>query len=144
MKLNAIKPAGGAKHAKKRVGRGFGCHGKTAGRGHKGQKARAGGYHKVGFEGGQMPLQRRLPKTGFKSRVGLCTQEIRLSELNKMKEASVSLQSLREAGLITSNVKFVKIVLSGDLKNAVTVSSGVKITEGAKKAVIAAGGKVEA
>jgi large subunit ribosomal protein L15 len=145
MKLNTIKPAAGSKPVGKRLGRGPGSGlGKTCGKGHKGQKARAGGYHKVGFEGGQMPLQRRLPKVGFKSRVSLCTQEIRLSELNKLKEASVSLQTLREAGLITSNIKFVKIVLSGDLKNAVTVSSGVKITAGAKKAVIAAGGKVEA
>jgi large subunit ribosomal protein L15 len=145
MKLNTIKPATGSKPVGKRLGRGPGSGlGKTCGKGHKGQKARAGGYHKVGFEGGQMPLQRRLPKVGFRSRVSLCTQEIRSSELNKLKEASVSLQTLREAGLITSNIKFVKIVLSGDLKNAVTVSSGVKITAGAKKAIIAAGGKVEA
>src|SRR5574338_674659 len=121
LRLNTLRPAPGSKPVRFRVGRGIGSGmGKTCGKGHKGQKARAGGYHKVGFEGGQMPLQRRLPKTGFKSRVGLCTQEIRLSELSKVKEASVSLQSLREAGLITSNVKFVKIVLSGDLKNAVT------------------------
>jgi large subunit ribosomal protein L15 len=145
MKLNTIKPGQGAKKVGKRLGRGPGSGlGKTCGKGHKGQKARAGGYHKVGFEGGQMPLQRRLPKVGFKSRVSLSTQEIRLSELNKLKEASVSLQTLREAGLITSNIKFVKIVLSGDLKNAVTVSSGVRTTAGAKKAIIAAGGKVEA
>ncbi|MBN9288536.1 MAG: 50S ribosomal protein L15 [Gammaproteobacteria bacterium 39-13] len=144
MKLNTIKPGHGAKRTGKRLGRGPGSGlGKTCGKGHKGQKARAGGYHKVGFEGGQMPLQRRLPKTGFRSRLALVTQEIRLSELNKVAGDAVTMQSLREAGLITSNIKRVKIVLSGELKGVKNVS-GIKLTAGAKDAILAAGGKVEA
>jgi large subunit ribosomal protein L15 len=142
MKLNTIKPGEGAKKVAKRLGRGPGSGvGKTCGKGHKGQKARAGGYHKVGFEGGQMPLQRRLPKVGFTSRVSLRTQEIRLSELAKVDSSEITLQTLREAGLITSNIKVAKIMLSGDIQRAVTIK-GVKITAGAQKAVIAAGGTV--
>jgi large subunit ribosomal protein L15 len=144
MKLNTIKPGQGAKRVGKRLGRGPGSGvGKTCGKGHKGQKARAGGYHKVGFEGGQMPLQRRLPKIGFSSRISRCTQEIRLSELNKLKGKDVTLESLLEAGLISSNIKRVKIVLSGEIKTAFSVS-GMRLTKGAKQAVEAAGGKVEA
>lgn len=144
MKLNTIKPGQGARRTGKRLGRGPGSGlGKTCGKGHKGQKARAGGYHKVGFEGGQMPLQRRLPKTGFRSRIALVSQEIRISELHKVSGEAVTMESLRKAGLITSNIKRVKIVLSGELKNAIHVS-GIKVTAGAKKAILAAGGKVEA
>jgi large subunit ribosomal protein L15 len=144
MRLNTIKPGNGAKRTGKRLGRGPGSgKGKTCGKGHKGQKARAGGYHKVGFEGGQMPLQRRLPKTGFRSRISLVTQEVRLSELNKIEGDTISMQSLREAGLITSNIKRVKIVLSGEVSKAFKVSH-IAMTAGAKKAITDAGGKVEA
>ena len=143
MKLNTIKPGNGAKKVGKRLGRGPGSGiGKTCGKGHKGQKARAGGYHKVGFEGGQMPLQRRLPKVGFKSRIARTTQEIRLSDLSKVTGNTVTLAALREAGLINNSIKRVKIVLSGEIKTAVTVS-GIKATVGAVKAITAAGGKVE-
>lgn len=144
MKLNTFKPGKGARNTGKRLGRGPGSGlGKTCGKGHKGQKARAGGYHKVGFEGGQMPLQRRLPKVGFRSRKSLVSQEIRLSELNKLSGKMVSLETLREAGLISANIKFVKIVLSGEIKTAFQIS-GIPITKGAKQAVIAAGGQIEA
>ncbi len=144
MKLNTIGPGEGAKKVGTRLGRGPGSGvGKTCGKGHKGQKARAGGYHKVGFEGGQMPLQRRLPKVGFKSRIGRATQEIRLSELSKVTGKDVTIGSLREAGLITSNIKRAKIVLSGEVKTAYNIS-GIMITKGAAKAVESAGGKVEA
>ena len=142
MRLNTIKPAEGAKKVKRLVGRGPGTGiGKTCGKGHKGQKARAGGYHKVGFEGGQMPLQRRLPKVGFVSRKSLSFQEIRLSELNKISGDSVTLATLREAGLISANIKRVKIVLSGELKKALTVS-GIPMTKGAQKALADLGGKM--
>ncbi len=142
MKLNTIKPGNGAKKEGKRLGRGPGSGlGKTCGKGHKGQKARAGGYHKVGFEGGQMPLQRRLPKVGFKSRIARTTQEIRLSDLNKLSGA-VTLETLREAGLINNSIKRVKVVLSGEIKTAVTLS-GIGATKGAAAAIAKAGGKVE-
>src|SRR5689334_6778290 len=141
MKLNAIKPAGGAKHAKKRVGRGFGCHGKTAGRGHKGQKSRAGGYHKVGFEGGQMPLQRRLPKRGFKSLNLKFNGEVTLAALEKLGAADVDLLSLKAAGLVGQNVKNVKVIKSGELKRAVKLT-GIGATAGAKAAIEAAGGSL--
>lgn len=118
------------------------AEGKTCGLGHKGQKARAGGYHKVGFEGGQMPLQRRLPKVGFTSRKSLVSQEIRLSELNKISEGTVTLQTLKQAGVIRANIKYVKIVLSGELTSSLNVS-GIPTTAGAKKAILAAGGKIE-
>lgn len=144
MRLNTIKPGEGAKKVGKRLGRGPGSgKGKTCGKGHKGQHARAGGYHKVGFEGGQMPLQRRLPKVGFRSRKARVTQEIRLCELAKVEGGQITLDTLRQAGLVTSVIKFVKIVLNGELKVPVVVM-GLPITAGAKQAVLAAGGKVEA
>lgn len=144
MRLNTIKPAVGAKRAAMRVGRGPGSgKGKTCGLGHKGQKARAGGYHKVGFEGGQMPLQRRLPKVGFRSRKGLVSQEVRLSELNLLTQPDVTIESLKQAGIIKATTKFVKIVLSGEIKSAVNVL-GIPTTAGVQKAILAAGGKVEA
>jgi len=144
MKLNTIKPGLGAKKAGKRVGRGPGSgKGKTCAKGHKGQKARAGGYHKVGFEGGQMPLQRRLPKFGFTSRMGREIEEVRLSELNKVEGKAVNLQTLLEAGIINANTKRVKIMKSGELKHGLTIS-GVLVTKGAKAAIEAKGGKVEA
>lgn len=142
MQLNELKPACGAKTVKKRLGRGIGSGlGKTSGKGHKGQKARAGGYHKVGFEGGQMPIQRRLPKFGFKSLVGRTTAEVRLSDLNKVEVKEVNLQALKDAGLITKNMKRAKIYLAGKLEKAINLS-GIKATNGAKEAIIAAGGKV--
>ncbi len=144
MRLNTIKPGNGAKKEGKRLGRGPGSGiGKTCGKGHKGQKARAGGYHKVGFEGGQMPLQRRLPKVGFKSRIARVTEEIRLSDLNKIAGNTVTLDALREAGLINNSIKRVRILLRGEIKTAVSVSSNIKVTVGAAKAIQAAGGKVE-
>ena len=144
MQLNAIKPAAGAKHAKRRVGRGIGSGiGKTAGRGHKGQKSRAGGYHKVGFEGGQMPLQRRLPKRGFKSQSLKFNAEVRLSDLERLGAAEVDLLSLKQAGLVADRVRNVKIIASGSLTKAVTLK-GVAATVGAKAAIEAAGGSVVA
>ncbi len=143
MRLNTIKPAAGSKPVKRRVGRGPGTGiGKTCGKGHKGHHARAGGYHKVGFEGGQMPLQRRLPKIGFRSAKALVRCEIRVGSLNKFSDTPVTLASLREAGLINARIKFVKIILSGELKVPVTIM-GLPITAGAKQAVLAAGGKIE-
>ncbi len=143
MRLNTLAPSAGSKSAKKRVGRGIGSGvGKTGGRGHKGLKSRSGGSVRPGFEGGQMPLQKRLPKFGFTSRVGLVTAEIRLSELNAVEGEVVDLASLRAAGLINSNIKRAKIFLSGELNKAVTIK-GLAITKGAKAAVEAAGGKIE-
>lgn len=143
MNLNTIKPAPGAKTPAKRLGRGIGSgKGKTCGRGHKGQRARAGGFHKVGFEGGQMPLQRRIPKSGFRSLKALATEEVRLSDLNLIENEVVDLESLKAAGLIRHNTKFVKIISSGKLNKTVTIR-GVPTTSGAQKAVEAAGGKVE-
>ena len=143
MRVNTIKPANGSRHAAKRVGRGIGSGlGKTCGRGHKGQKSRAGGYHKVGFEGGQMPIQRRLPKVGFRSRKSLTTAEIRLSELNAVEGDTVDMLSLRAANLITETVNTVKIFQSGEVKKAVTVK-GLRVSKGARAAIEAAGGKVE-
>lgn len=143
MRLNTIKPAPGAKRPAQRVGRGPGSgKGKTCGRGHKGQKARAGGYHKVGFEGGQMPLQRRLPKVGFTSRKALSFKEIRLSELAKVTD-KVSIESLRQAKLINAHIKRVKIILNGKINTAITVGNDVQISAGAKQAILAAGGHVE-
>jgi large subunit ribosomal protein L15 len=143
MYLNTLQPAPGSKKQPRRVGRGIGCtKGKTCGRGHKGQHARAGGYHKVGFEGGQMPLQRRVPKYGFKSRKALVTQEVRLHELKKVSEKVINLEALKKANIVNSNVKFVKIIASGEFNESVTIS-GIKITAGAKKIIEAAGGKVE-
>lgn len=143
MKLNTLSPKEGAKKTKKRLGRGIGSGlGKTGGRGHKGQKARAGGYHKVGFEGGQMPLQRRIPKSGFVSQISKVTAEIRLHELNKVEGHVVDLAALAKAGLISSSVKRAKVFLSGKLQKAVTLR-GIKATKGARAAIEAASGKVE-
>jgi large subunit ribosomal protein L15 len=142
MELNSIKPAGGAKHAKRRVGRGIGSGlGKTAGRGHKGQKSRAGGYHKVGFEGGQMPLQRRLPKRGFKSHLLQYNAEINLNDLERLGAAEVDILSLKQAGLVGELVKVVKVIKTGTLTKAVALK-GVGATAGAKIAIEAAGGSV--
>jgi large subunit ribosomal protein L15 len=145
MYLNTIKPAPGSKPPGKRLGRGIGSgKGKTCGKGHKGQKARAGGYHKVGFEGGQMPIQRRIPKCGFRSRKALIREEIRLSDLNKM-DASVAvidLEALLTADLIRNTTRFVKVILFGKIERAITLR-GMPITAGARKAIEEAGGKVE-
>ena len=142
MELNSIKPAAGAKHAKRRVGRGIGSGlGKTAGRGHKGQKSRSGGYHKVGFEGGQMPLQRRLPKRGFKSHLLKFNAEINLSELDKLGLAEVDLLALKKAGLVGEIAKVVKVIKSGAITRAVKLT-GIGATAGAKAAIEAAGGSL--
>ena len=142
MELNSIKPAEGAKHAKRRVGRGIGSGlGKTAGRGHKGQKSRSGGYHKVGFEGGQMPLQRRLPKRGFKSHLLKFNAEVSLAELDKLGLAEVDLAALKQAGLVGSIAKVVKIIKRGELTKAVKLN-GIGATAGAKAAIEAAGGSI--
>lgn len=142
MQLNTIKPAAGAKHAKRRVGRGIGSGlGKTAGRGHKGQKSRAGGYHKVGFEGGQMPLQRRLPKRGFKSTTLKFNAEVTLAELERLGAAEVDILVLKQAGLVRSIAKVVKVVKSGELTRAVKLT-GIGATAGAKAAIEAAGGSL--
>jgi large subunit ribosomal protein L15 len=142
MELNDIKPADGAKHYKRRVGRGIGSGlGKTAGRGHKGQKSRAGGYHKVGFEGGQMPLQRRLPKRGFKSQSAKFNGEITLADLERLGAADVDMLSLKQAGLVGELIKNVKVIKSGELKEAVKLN-GIAATAGAKAAIEAAGGSV--
>ncbi|SNR91188.1 LSU ribosomal protein L15P [Methylobacillus rhizosphaerae] len=142
MKLNTIKPAEGAKHAKRRVGRGIGSGlGKTAGRGHKGQKSRTGGFHKVGFEGGQMPLQRRLPKRGFKSLTKADTAHVRTSDLGRVEADVVDLLVLKQANLISATARSVKVYLSGDVTRAVTVQ-GLLLSKGARAAVEAAGGKI--
>jgi len=143
MRLNDLSPAPGSTHAKKRVGRGIGSGlGKTAGRGHKGLKSRSGGTVAPGFEGGQMPLQKRLPKYGFKSRVGQVTAQVRLSELNLVEGDTVDLETLKQADVVSARMKRAKIFLSGELNKAVTVS-GLAVTKGAKAAIEAAGGKVE-
>ena len=142
MELNGIKPAAGAKHAKRRVGRGIGSGlGKTAGRGHKGQKSRAGGFHKVGFEGGQMPLQRRLPKRGFKSQSLKYNAEVTLASLEKLGLAEVDMLALKQAGLVGQLAKVVKVVKSGELTKSVKLT-GIGATAGAKAAIEAAGGSV--
>ena len=143
MRLNTLQPAPGSKPDRKRVGRGIGSGlGKTAGRGHKGQKSRSGGFHKVGFEGGQMPLQRRLPKVGFTSRVSLTTAEVRLSELAKVEGDVIDLEALKKAGLIAKSMKRAKVFASGKIERAVTVK-GIGVTKGARAAIEAAGGTVE-
>jgi len=140
MELNTIKPADGAKHAKRRVGRGIGSGlGKTAGRGHKGQKSRSGGYHKVGFEGGQMPLQRRLPKRGFKSQLLKFNAEVTLAALEKLGLPEVDILTLKQAGLVGQLAKVVKVVKTGDITKAVKLT-GIGATAGAKAAIEAAGG----
>ncbi len=142
MELNTLQPAEGAKHYKRRVGRGIGSGiGKTAGRGHKGQKSRAGGFHKVGFEGGQMPLQRRLPKRGFKSRATPYKAEVRLSDLEKLPVGEVDILALKQAGVISDLARVVRVILSGNLTKKVTLS-GLLVTKGAKAAIEAAGGSV--
>lgn len=142
MRLNTLQPAPGSKTPKKRLGRGIGSgKGKTCGRGHKGQRARAGGFHKVGFEGGQMPLQRRIPKFGFKSQKALSREEIRLSDLNAIEVDVVDLESLKAANIIRNNTLTVKIIKAGEVKKALTVK--VPITAGAKSAIEALGGKIE-
>ena len=140
MELNTIKPAAGSKHAKRRVGRGIGSGlGKTAGRGHKGQKSRSGGYHKVGFEGGQMPLQRRLPKRGFKSHLLKFNAEVTLTALEKLGLPELDLLTLKQAGLVGELAKVVKVVKTGALTKAVKLT-GIGATAGAKAAIEAAGG----
>jgi large subunit ribosomal protein L15 len=144
MLLNNLQPNPGSKTKATRVGRGTGSgKGKTCGRGHKGQHARAGGYKKVGFEGGQMPLQRRVPKFGFKSQKSRVTEEVRLHELLKVQSGIIDLNSLKEANLISAKTKYVKIIASGELNKAVTLS-GLRVTAGAKKLIEAVGGKVQA
>ena len=143
MKMNTLSPATGSKKNRKRVGRGIGSgDGKTAGRGHKGQKSRSGGYHKVGFEGGQMPLQRRLPKRGFASRTARYNAEVRLYHIAVMDTDVIDMESLRKAGLVAHDTKKVKIINTGTLERAVTVK-GIAVTAGARAAIEAAGGKVE-
>jgi large subunit ribosomal protein L15 len=144
MKLNSISPAPGAKKPARRVGRGASAgQGKTCGRGVKGQRARKGGYHKVGFEGGQMPLQRRLPKIGFRSKLSPLVAEVRLNELALVKGGVVDLDALKKAGVVPSNAARARVMLSGEIKTAVTVK-GVGVTKGARAAIEAAGGTVAA
>jgi large subunit ribosomal protein L15 len=144
MYLNTVQPSPGSRKKAKRVGRGIGCTlGKTAGRGHKGQKARAGGFHKVGFEGGQMPLQRRLPKVGFTSRSKKYTAEVRLNELNRLPNDIIDLNVLIDANIVPAFTKTAKVIKSGEISKAVTLK-GIMATLGAKSSIEAAGGKVEA
>ena len=143
MELNTIKPADGSKKARRRVGRGIGSGlGKTAGRGHKGQKSRAGGYHKVGFEGGQMPLQRRLPKRGFKSTTAKYNAEVTLADLQRLGAAEVDMLTLKQAKLINEMTKNVKVIKSGELTIKVALSGGILATAGARAVIEAAGGSV--
>ena len=143
MRLNTIKPADGSKQDRKRVGRGIGSGlGKTAGRGHKGQKERSGGFHKVGFEGGQMPLQRRLPKVGFTSRKSRTTDEVRLQELGHLEAGVIDLDALRKANIVSRNITHVKVIASGTIDKAVTLK-GILVTRGARAAIEAAGGSIE-
>ncbi|MDP2786857.1 MAG: 50S ribosomal protein L15 [Pseudomonadota bacterium] len=142
MKLNTITPAIGSTHSHKRLGRGIGSGlGKTGGRGHKGQKSRAGGFHKVGFEGGQMPMARRLPKRGFVSLSRMYKTEVRLSDLSALQEQTIDLLVLKQAGLISEMTKSVKVILAGEISRAVNIS-GLLVTKGAKQAIEAAGGSV--
>ena len=143
MDLNDLQPAPGSVKVRRRVGRGIGSgFGKTGGRGHKGQKSRSGGFHKVGFEGGQMPIQRRLPKVGFVSRKSLVSQQIRLNDLNAVEGDEVTLETLKAAGVIAKRMKFVKVMLAGEVTRALTIK-GIKVTRGAKEAIEKSGGKVE-
>jgi len=143
MKLNTLSPSEGSKKSRKRVGRGIGSGlGKTGGRGHKGQKSRSGGFHKVGFEGGQMPLQRRLPKRGFASRTARYNAEVRLYQLDVMSADVIDLELLKSAGVVGHDTRKVKIINTGELGRAITVK-GLAVTKGAKAAIEAAGGKVE-
>ena len=143
MRLNALKPAEGSRHASKRVGRGIGSGlGKTAGRGHKGQKSRSGGFHKVGFEGGQMPLHRRLPKRGFKSLAAGTVAEVRLSDLQRFDGDEIDLLSLKQAGVVSQLAKSAKVILSGELTRKVSLK-GIAATKGARAAIEAAGGSLD-
>ena len=143
MRLNTIKPAEGSKKDRRRVGRGIGSGlGKTAGRGHKGQKSRAGGFHKVGFEGGQMPLQRRMPKVGFRSRVKRSRAEVRLGDLQKLEVEAIDLAALKSAGLVPHGALKAKVMLAGRIERAIALK-GVGISKGARAAIEAAGGSVE-
>jgi len=143
MRLNTLKPAAGSKQNPKRRGRGIGSGlGKTGGRGVKGQKSRSGGMPKIGFEGGQMPIQRRLPKRGFTSRVGMTTAEVRLNELAMVADGVADIMSLKAANVLGNNVKRAKVILSGTIDKAVTVR-GLRVTKGAREAIEAAGGKIE-
>lgn len=143
MKLNTVQPAEGSRKSRKRVGRGIGSGlGKTGGRGHKGQKSRSGGYHKVGFEGGQMPLQRRLPKVGFNSAVNRKTREVRLYQIDAMEGDVIDIEVLKAAGIVPNDTRKVRLIAKGEIGRAVTVR-GLHVTAGANKAIEAAGGKVE-
>jgi len=142
MNLNTLKPALGEKTSRKRVGRGMGSGmGKTSGRGHKGQKSRSGGFTKIGFEGGQMPLQRRLPKVGFSSRVSIITSQVTLSQLDKLTETDINIDVLKQHNLVTKNISRVKVMLSGEINRAINLV-GIKPTKGAKVAIEAAKGTV--
>ncbi|APF02206.1 TPA: 50S ribosomal protein L15 [Legionella pneumophila] len=143
MNLNTLSPDPGSRPSRRRVGRGIGSGlGKTCGKGHKGQKSRAGGYHKINFEGGQMPIQRRLPKMGFKSRVGRTIDEVSLGELAKLNDEVIDLLALRKAGLINNSIKDVKIILSGELTAAIKLK-GLRVTKGARSAIESLGGSIE-
>jgi len=144
MELNTLAPAPGSKFTRKRVGRGIGSGwGKTAGRGHKGQKSRSGGFHKVGFEGGQMPMHRRLPKRGFSSRTAAFNAQIRLTDLDTLAVDTIDLLTLKQAGLVPAQTLSVKVILAGEIKRAV-VLNGIKATKGAAEAISAAGGSINA
>ncbi len=143
MNLNTLSPDVGSRPARKRLGRGIGSgFGKTSGKGHKGQKARAGGFHKINFEGGQMPIQRRLPKMGFKSRVSQTVDEVNLSELARLKDAVIDLDVLKAAGLVNKSIREVKVILSGELTTALTLK-GLRVTKGARKIIEDLGGSIE-
>ena len=142
MNLNTLKPAEGEKTSRKRVGRGIGSGmGKTCGRGHKGQKSRSGGFTKIGFEGGQMPLQRRLPKVGFSSRVSIITSQVTLSQLDKLSETDINIDVLKEHNLVTKNILRVKVMWSGEINRSINIS-GIRATKGAKAAIEAAKGTI--
>jgi len=143
MRLNSLKPGAGSRKDARRVGRGIGCGlGKTCGRGHKGQKERSGGFHKVGFEGGQMPLQRRLPKFGFSTAKSRCTGEVRLHELACVDADVIDLEALKKANLVARGIRHVKVFASGGLDRAVTLK-GIRVTRGARAAIESAGGRIE-
>ena len=142
MNLNTLKPAFGEKTSRKRIGRGMGSGmGKTSGRGHKGQKSRSGGFTKIGFEGGQMPLQRRLPKVGFSSRISIVTSQVTLGQLDKLSEKDINIDVLKKHNLVTKNILRVKVMLSGEINRSINLV-GIKATKGAKAAIVAAKGTV--
>lgn len=143
MRLNTLSPAEGSRSSRRRVGRGIGSGlGKTCGKGHKGQKSRAGGFHKINFEGGQMPIQRRLPKVGFTSRVGRVTDQVTLTEISNLHVDCVDIETLKDFGIINKSIKFVKVILSGEIDKAVKIK-GLGVTRGAKEKIEAAGGSIE-